>query len=147
MIRSTPFFSIATLLCLIALYLQLSWRLPATELTVPGRWLLGLACQPPQCQLPSSHKGEWHIEQLSVTPHEEYYNLLDVKVSLVAEGPYPPAVPALGLNFTDLSAKVIAARRFTVPDDPRQRRIELHWQVVKPGQNAQGHQLELLSAS
>lgn len=71
--------------------------------------------------------------------------MLQVQATLHATESDADAPPALGLRFTDLSAQTIAARRFSPPTIQRQQqRIDLHWELVNPGQNAQGHELELL---
>lgn len=146
MIRRSPFLSFATLLCVLALYLQLSWRLPPSDTTEPGRQLLDLACESLGCKRPRRHSDAWQLTALELSPHPDYYNILNVRATLSATGPAAGAAPALGLSFTDLSAQVIAARRFPAPTvEAQQAEIELHWEVVNPGQNAQGHQLELLS--
>ncbi len=145
MIRRSPLFSFATLLCLIALYLQFSWRLQPSDITLPGRALLAFSCQQLDCELPRRGEGQWQLSELRIEPHAEYYNILDVHATLTSTAPKAGPPPALGLSFTDLSAQIIAARRFPAPTaHAQQDSIDLHWEVVNPGQNAQGHQLELL---
>lgn len=112
------FWPVMTLLVLLALILQLAYfRFDHYSRIQPYRNIYAIACPIVGCKLPTLvDKKQILTYNLSVTPHNEIEQALQVDVMMLNKAEFEQPFPDLLLSFSDMDGEVKASRRFT-PND------------------------------
>lgn len=112
------FWPVMTLLVLLALILQLAYfRFDHYSRIQPYRNIYAIACPIVGCKLPTLiDKKQILTYNLSVIPHDEIEQALQVDVMMLNKAEFEQPFPDLLLSFSDMDGQVKASRRFTPKD-------------------------------
>jgi predicted Zn finger-like uncharacterized protein len=112
------FWPVMTLLMLLTLVLQLAYfRFDHYSRIQPYRNIYAIACPIVGCKLPTLiDKKQILTYNLSVVPHSEIEQALQVDVMMLNQAGFEQPFPDLLLSFSDMDGQVKASRRFTPKD-------------------------------
>lgn len=144
-----------SVLMLILLVAQVAWlQFDNLSRINPYRAVYGWLCPYLGCQLPTLvDKNEIRVRNLLVRKHPEASNALIVDVILLNTAPFAQPFPDLVMEFSDIDAAPVAARRFSPPEYlrgelsgyrlmPQNQPIHINLELIDPGEAAVNYRIQ-----
>lgn len=144
-----------SLLMVVLLAVQIAWlQFDKLSRISPYRSVYGWLCPYLGCQLPTLvDKNEIRVRNLLVRKHPEATDALIVDVILLNTAPFAQPFPDLVMEFSDIDAAPVAARRFTPSEYlrgelagyqlmPQNQPIHINLELVDPGEAAVNYRIQ-----